>query len=232
MLLQVYCDADTDRPLADCSKLVFSLLDPATGQWTEPTAVWDDGTADYAPDACAGENGVYIVWQNAKDFINEEDTLNEIGAKIEISVAHFDSKNNSITVETVTENDIYEAMPNICLTTEDSLCFDAAGGGAGYAAVRGACEAQGGGRHAVHGTLPHTGAPHGGCAVHHDAAGPDWYCRPCGIRPRADIRLYQVSADPVHTRLRRRDSRISLEGDTLRGVLYAGADGVGFQYIG
>ena len=118
-LMMLYCDADTDRPLADCSKLVFSLLDPATGQWTEPTAVWDDGTADYAPDACAGENGVYIVWQNAKDFINEEDTLNEIGAKIEISVAHFDSKNNSITVETVTENDIYEAMPNICLTTED-----------------------------------------------------------------------------------------------------------------
>ena len=115
---------------------------------------------------------------------------------------------------------------------ENSLCFDAAGGGAGHAAVRGAGEAQGGGRHAIHGTLPHTGAPHGGCAVYHDAAGPDWYCRPCGIRSRADIRLYQVSADPVHTRLRRRDSRISLEGDTLRGVLYAGADGVGFQYIG
>ena len=35
----------------------------------------------------------------------------------------------------------------------------------------------------LYGTLPHTGAPHGGCAVHHDAAGPDWYCRPCGIRP-------------------------------------------------
>ena len=117
-LMMLYCDADMDRPLEDCSKLVFSVLDSATGQWTEPAAVWDDGTADYAPDACAAGNGVYIVWQNANAPLNENDTLNEIGAKLELSVAFFDPTACSFTVETVTNNSIYEALPNICMTEE------------------------------------------------------------------------------------------------------------------
>lgn len=117
-LMMLYCDADATRPIEDCSKLVFSLLDTVTGQWTEPIAVWDDGTADYAPDAYATENGVYIVWQNAKTSINENDTLNEIGAKLEVSVAHFDIATRTFTVETITDNDCYEAMPNICLTAD------------------------------------------------------------------------------------------------------------------
>lgn len=117
-LMMLYCDADATRPIEDCSKLVFSLLDTVTGQWTEPIAVWDDGTADYAPDAYATENGVYIVWQNAKTSINESDTLNEIGVKLEVSVAHFDMATRTFTVETITDNDCYEAMPNICLTAD------------------------------------------------------------------------------------------------------------------
>lgn len=117
-LMMLYCDADANRPIDDCSKLVFSLLDTVTGQWTEPIAVWDDGTADYAPDACAAENGVYIVWQNAKTSINESDTLNEIGVKFEVSVAHFDMATRTFTVETITDNDCYEAMPKICLTAD------------------------------------------------------------------------------------------------------------------
>ena len=117
-LMMLYCDADMDRPLEDCSKLVFSVLDPATGQWTEPAAVWDDGTADYAPDVCATRNGVYIVWQNANAPLSENDTLNEIGAKLELSVAFFDAVACSFTVETVTDNSVYEALPNICVTAE------------------------------------------------------------------------------------------------------------------
>ena len=117
-LMMLYCDADATRPIEDCSKLVFSLLDTVIGQWTEPIAVWDDGTADYAPDAYATENGVYIVWQNAKTSINESDTLNEIGEKLEVSVAHFDMATRTFTVETITDNDCYEAMPNICLTAD------------------------------------------------------------------------------------------------------------------
>ena len=67
---------------ADRSMLVYSVYNNADGSWSSPTAVLDDGTADFSPDIYADGSKVYAVWQNADKNLTEGLTLNEIADRL------------------------------------------------------------------------------------------------------------------------------------------------------
>lgn len=108
-------DAGAERSAADRSMLVYSVYNNADGSWSSPTAVLDDGTADFSPDIYADGSKVYAVWQNADKSLTEGLTLNEIADRLTLHAAVYDAKQNTFTDlgEIRSENDLFQQRPQI-----------------------------------------------------------------------------------------------------------------------
>ncbi|MBR1736139.1 MAG: hypothetical protein IJ736_03850, partial [Firmicutes bacterium] len=76
---------DTARDEYNRSVLVYSVYDESTGTWSAPTAVYDDGNLDLAPEI---QNG-YVVWQKANRKITSSDSLTDLSKSFDIYVAKF-----------------------------------------------------------------------------------------------------------------------------------------------
>lgn len=74
----------------------------ATGAWSSAAAVWDDGTADFAPAAAAVTNGLLAAWQNTGSALPSGATLADMFAAQEIGVASLTSA--GISVQNLTQN--------------------------------------------------------------------------------------------------------------------------------
>lgn len=90
--MAVYTGADTSRAAADASCLMYSIYDSAAGTWSIPSAVANDGTADFSPSIYTSENIVYVIWQNAVQKLDEDLTLSQIGAATELYAAKYEVK--------------------------------------------------------------------------------------------------------------------------------------------
>ena len=114
VMLFYLTDAGAGRDAADRSMLVYSLWDNAGETWSEPKAVLDDGTADFAPDLYTDGRKIYAVWQNAKENLAGL-TLNEIADRLILHTAVYDVEQDKFvdlgTVES--ENDLLQQNPQI-----------------------------------------------------------------------------------------------------------------------
>ncbi len=96
--------ADIDRTM-----LVYSVYDEDTGSWSEPTAVDDDGTADFYP--CFKDG--YLVWQNSKTLLSDDMTLEDIAKTGEICIAKWNGSGFDKT-EVLTDNETLDTLPTVC----------------------------------------------------------------------------------------------------------------------
>lgn len=115
VMLFYLTDAGTGRDAADRSILVYSIWNKTTENWSEPKAVLDDGTADYEPDLYTDGTKIYAVWQNAKEGLTEEMSLNEIADSLTLHAAVYDKEKNEFlslgSIESV--NGLFQQNPQI-----------------------------------------------------------------------------------------------------------------------
>ena len=146
-IMMLFTDDNANRAEIDRTMLVFSLYDPATGRWTEPQPVWDDGTGDYGFSAHSVGEDIYLVWQNAKSTHASNADITSVSRQLEITVAKYDAFARDFTcIEQLTDNDVYENMPRISavngqvvvswLTNSDHSIFQASGENTVWYAVK------------------------------------------------------------------------------------------------
>lgn len=115
VMLFYLTDAGTGRDAADRSILVYSIWNKTTENWSEPKALLDDGTADYEPDLYTDGTKIYAVWQNAREGLTEEMSLNEIADSLTLHAAVYDKEKNEFlslgSIESV--NGLFQQNPQI-----------------------------------------------------------------------------------------------------------------------
>lgn len=80
-----YLDDQIARVAEDRTALVYRMW---TGtDWSEPVIVQDDQTADFDFEACAGDDGIYVIWQNAIKSMAGITSLQEAAACLNLQTA-------------------------------------------------------------------------------------------------------------------------------------------------
>lgn len=114
-MLFYLADAGMECAAADRSRLVYSIWDKENENWSEPQAVLEDGTADFAPDIYTDGEKLYVVWQNAEESLAGDLTLNDIANRLVLHVAVYDEHQNQFldlgTVES--KNNLFQQKPQI-----------------------------------------------------------------------------------------------------------------------
>lgn len=114
-ILFYLADAGMECAAADRSRLVYSVWDKENENWSEPQAVLEDGTADFAPDIYTDGEKLYVVWQNAEESLAGDLTLNDIANRLVLHVAVYDEQQNQFldlgSVES--KNNLFQQKPQI-----------------------------------------------------------------------------------------------------------------------
>ena len=104
---------NTTRASSNRTELVYSLYDEATATWSEPVAVYDDGTADFLPDVVSDGNNVWVAWQNMNTTFTEDTaTMENYSAAAEIYIAKYNSETGTFETATqITDDALVDSMP-------------------------------------------------------------------------------------------------------------------------
>ena len=118
-LIAVWIADDGSRTTGNHSQLVYSLYNEADNTWSAPTAVWDDGTADFTPRMVSNGTNAYVVWADANTVFDENVTTEQMAAACEISYAKLSvDENGNVTVSQqrrLTENSSLDFQPSVAV---------------------------------------------------------------------------------------------------------------------
>ena len=118
-LIAVWIADDGSRTTGNHSQLVYSLYNEADNTWSAPTAVWDDGTADFTPQMVSDGTNAYVVWVDANTVFDENVTTEQMAAACEISYAKLSvDENGNVTVSQqrrLTENSSLDFQPSVAV---------------------------------------------------------------------------------------------------------------------
>ncbi len=118
-----FLDYDASRTEGNGSRLVYSVLDDATGIWSSPTPMNDDGHADFSFDVFPSGDTVSVAWQKANRALTEDDSIGSIAASVDLVYAEVDPIMQEVRhVRWVTrDNDNYEMMPRVARNADDMV---------------------------------------------------------------------------------------------------------------
>jgi hypothetical protein len=104
---------DPARGAADRTKLVFSKK--TSDGWTPPAAVYDDGTADFHPQAVMLPDGrVLVAWENIKTTFGNTADLSTMLPAVEIATALYDpATGNWQSLGNITDNAYFDHSPKL-----------------------------------------------------------------------------------------------------------------------
>lgn len=103
---------EPSRNSLDRTMLVYSINNGS--DWSAPTAVNDDGTADAMPALAVDANGNFVcVWANASQLIPDGTNLSGFADKLDIKMATYNSVLNTWTSETVTNAAALDYNPKV-----------------------------------------------------------------------------------------------------------------------
>ena len=114
---------DINRTEANRTSLVYSKYD---GEWSEPVAVKDDGTADFNFDVVSDGSKIHIVWQDmAVEFggsswnnMSDADRLTEMARNSDISYACIDtSADMAVSTKVTSQNGYADMLPKITVNS-------------------------------------------------------------------------------------------------------------------
>ena len=118
-LIAVWIADDGSRTTGNHSQIVYSLYNEADNTWSAPTAVWDDGTADFTPQMVSDGTNAYVVWADANTVFDENVTTEQMAAACEISYAKLSvDENGNGTVSQqrrLTENSSLDFQPSVAV---------------------------------------------------------------------------------------------------------------------
>jgi len=99
---------DTGRSLINRTEATFAGFD--NGIWSEPNAIFDDGTADLYPQLLSlSETEIACIWQNANDVLPDTADMETFLSNLEIAVSVYDSgTGNWSAVQRITSNNILD----------------------------------------------------------------------------------------------------------------------------
>ena len=87
-------------------------------KWSNPAAVYQDGTLDYTPQLVLIGNTAYLTWQNATKVFATTDDLEDIAPHFDVSLAEF-NPTAGFVASTITSDGL-DMLPTIC-GTESSV---------------------------------------------------------------------------------------------------------------
>ncbi len=111
----LWTETDADRETINSSKLVYSIYNKTEDTWSAPTAVADDGTADYAPSAVTDGEQIYVAWQNISGEFDNTAELSEVAAASTIAMSVWTKENGFSNAVTVSEPDFLAASPKVAI---------------------------------------------------------------------------------------------------------------------
>ncbi len=102
--------------------LVYSFYE--NGEWTDPAAFDDDGTADYNPDVYAADDKIYVVWQNASESLAGIADLEERASRLDPEVMVYDCSNSTLSsLGTVSGGTGLEQAPQIVTESGNAVVY-------------------------------------------------------------------------------------------------------------
>ena len=108
-----YNNDDLTQSVANGSKLAYSVYE--NGVFKTPVNLSAADKAQYGFDVYEGEDGIYVIWQEAKEVLEDTTSLQDTADALELKAAKFDAATQSFTMlGTITDNEIYESNPEIC----------------------------------------------------------------------------------------------------------------------
>jgi uncharacterized repeat protein (TIGR02543 family) len=112
--VMVWVDDDAARSKVDRTCLYYSVN--TGGTWSLPTAIEQDGTADYSPVLKKVNGKIYLVWADADAaFGTDEQPIDDVTAGMGISYAVYDPASDTFThVQSITGiNNLYDFNPDV-----------------------------------------------------------------------------------------------------------------------
>ncbi|MBQ9815763.1 MAG: Ig-like domain-containing protein [Lachnospiraceae bacterium] len=84
-------------------------------QWLDPVAVDNDGLMDGMPNLTLINDTSYLLWMNASSSVNNVTTLDDLTAKMDVSLAVFDKDNQTFDITRITDsNQRLDIQPVVC----------------------------------------------------------------------------------------------------------------------
>ena len=130
--LAVWVYDDPSRTPTNRAELVWSYFDATSQSWSAPSAVADDGTADFHPQLATSPNGTTVlVWENVKEILVEpvdpndplqqEAKYDEMRAKLDIAAASFDRLTQTWSAQArLIDDSGMDSAPRIALAADGS----------------------------------------------------------------------------------------------------------------
>ena len=120
--VMVFLADDGSRDDMNRTKLMYSLYDAGLNTWSEPLAVFDDGTADFYPHISSDGNNIWLAWQKSKTVFAADAELEDVLTAAEIAVARFDFNTQMFTdVTVITDNDVMDTAPVIAVNGNEAF---------------------------------------------------------------------------------------------------------------
>lgn len=75
--LAVFLTEDSSRNMINRTKLVYTVYDENSGEWSSPRAVDEDGTGDFQPYLAASNGRIAVSWLNYSDTVSDSFSMKE-----------------------------------------------------------------------------------------------------------------------------------------------------------
>jgi hypothetical protein len=116
--VMVYVTENDTRDGRNRPMLMYSLYNASTGEWSAPSAVHDDGTADFFPNIASDGTNVWVAWHNSNTTFGSNATSSDMLGAAEITVARFNGTTFT-DVTTLTDSSIMDTRPKIAVNGDE-----------------------------------------------------------------------------------------------------------------
>lgn len=112
--VMVFQSNDSSRDTINSSKLMYSIYNGSS--WSEPEALWDNGTLDTFADLEVVGDELYVTWQKCNKEITQTDDVDAMGKELvsssEICVSKYNGSNKAFEKPVqITDNAINDFIP-------------------------------------------------------------------------------------------------------------------------
>ena len=112
-LILVWIGDDQTRSDGNQTVVYYSVYDSGSSTWNAPTAVEDNGTADFTPELVTDGENTYLAWTDAKTTFDGSTQMSEVAAACEIKLAKFNATTKQFgNVVQLTDNNTLDISPN------------------------------------------------------------------------------------------------------------------------
>lgn len=115
-LILVWIGDDQTRTDGNQTVVYYSVYDSGSSTWNAPTAVEDNGTADFTPALVTDGENTYLAWTDAKSTFDGNAAMNAVAAACEIKLAKFNAAAKTFdNIVQLTDNNTLDISPDMAV---------------------------------------------------------------------------------------------------------------------